>query len=70
MAAYDIVQACGFHQGLGGDWNPSVAPSLQFLASVSQTAESSGRTAGDLAVIHIAEPSAAQDFRGERDVDR
>jgi hypothetical protein len=55
---------------LGGDWNPSVAPSLQFLASVSQTAESSGRTAGDLAVIHIAEPSAAQDFRGERDVDR
>jgi len=40
------------------------------LASVSQTMENSGRTAGSLAVFQIAEAAAAQDFRRERDVDR
>jgi len=32
--------------------------------------ENSGKTAGDLAVLPIAAPPAAEDFRGERHVVR
>jgi hypothetical protein len=37
--------------------------------SLTKTAENSERTAGAAAVLEFAKPSAAQDFRGERDVD-
>jgi hypothetical protein len=43
---------------------------LQFLPLYHKTTKNSGRTAGSLAVFPIAEAAAAQDFRGERDVDR
>jgi hypothetical protein len=38
--------------------------------SLTKTAENSERTAGAAAVLEFAKPSAAQDFRGERDVGR
>jgi hypothetical protein len=38
--------------------------------SLTKTAGNSELTAGAAAVLEFAKPSAAQDFRGERDVDR
>src|SRR6266576_1724722 len=53
MSAYDIVQTCGFHQGLGGDWDPPVGPSLQFLASVSQNSGKQRKTAAEQRAVSL-----------------
>ena len=70
MAAYDIDQTSSHYEILGGDWIHRVVLYLQLLPLYHKTMENSGRTAGGLAVFQIAEAAAAQDFRGERDVDR
>jgi len=50
--------------------SPAVMPLLRFLDFFpTKTAENSARTADAAAVLAFAKPSAAQDFRGERDVD-
>jgi hypothetical protein len=41
---------------------------VQLLDRYYETAEKSGKTAGHLAVLPIAESPAGQDFRGEREV--
>jgi hypothetical protein len=38
---------------------------MQFFESMRKEQENSGKTVGHLAVILIAEPSTAQDFRGK-----
>src|SRR6266481_408404 len=54
MSAYDIVQTCAFHQGLDGDWDPPVAPSLQFLASVSRNSGKQRRNSGVVSLFFIS----------------
>jgi len=47
-----------------------VVPPAQFLYFRYEISGNSGKTACDLAVLPIAAPPAAEDFRGERDVVR
>jgi hypothetical protein len=55
ISSYDALQLAG--------------PPLPFLLLATKTAQNSQRTAVTLTVLSFAEPSAAQDFRRERDGD-